>query len=227
MQTQGSLLTEGWGGGEKRGPLRAGDVHLVYLRGNVQAEDTVGWEQPREGAGATSHGSWSPGVGDRPPPWALWGQGTEQTGTSGRGAGPGAAQNPEAESRVHSACGLRQAPCLQSCQPGRLQKPQGPSSRGAAPLTSKDPPPRATERPTQPGSASRSPGPCLGLSPSSHFREATCRQRYTQSPASPERRSHEARSDQRGTEGHGAPGWCPLWVPGTTWPLCENSLSRV
>lgn len=165
MQTQGSLLTEGWGGGEKRGPLRAGDVHLVYLRGNVQAEDTVGWEQPREGAGATSHGSWSPGVGDRPPPWALWGQGTERTGTSGRGASPGAAQNPEAESRVHSACGLRQAPCLQSSRPGRLQKPQGPSSRGAAPLTSKNPPPRATERPTQPGSASRGPGPCLGLSP--------------------------------------------------------------
>ena len=102
-------------------------------------------------------------------------------GTSGRGDGPRAAQNPEAESRVHSACGLRQAPCLQSCRPGRLQKPQGPSSRGAAPLTSKNPPPRATERPTQPGSASRSPGPCLGLS-LLHFQQATCRLSTPPSP---------------------------------------------
>lgn len=96
---------------------------------------------------------------------------------------------PEAESRGRLACRLRRAMRLQSCRPGRLQKPQGPSGRGVAPLASKNPPPRATKRPTQPGSASRTPGPCLGLSPllplqrghmqALHTAEPTAAQRHT------------------------------------------------
>ena len=165
---------------EARTEARPGeDVHPVYLRGNVQVDNTV-W-----GVGSSSEKAWGPHRAAHGP--LAW-ETVNPEGAVGVGyrANPDERKRgrsePEAESRGRLACRLRRAMRLQSCRPGRLQKPQGPSGKGVAPLASKNPPPRATKRPTQPGSASRTPGPCLGLSPSSHFREATCRRSIPPSP---------------------------------------------
>ena len=47
----------------------------------------------------------------------------------------------------------------------------------------------------------------------------TCGQRHHNPPGAQKDAAREGRSDQRGTEGHGAPSSCPIWEPGTTWSL--------